>query len=117
MGEKMGRPRFGGLRACVGIAGWPSGWMRGLARVKSISVVAVVVLRRHARGSDGIAINSRECVLDHPCQWTTQKTTMAFGGLTRFATPDIGDGRARTTTLYLTFPPAFRCNQHGRGMG
>jgi hypothetical protein len=42
MWEKMGRPRFGGLRAGLGIAHWLAGWVRGFACVKRLSLVAVV---------------------------------------------------------------------------
>jgi hypothetical protein len=46
MWEKMGRPRFGGLRAGLGIAHWlagrPVGRSRSVAGVKRVSLAVVV---------------------------------------------------------------------------
>jgi hypothetical protein len=42
MWEKTGWPRFGGLRAGLGVAHWLVGRVRGLACVKRASLVAVV---------------------------------------------------------------------------
>jgi hypothetical protein len=70
------------------------------------------VMREYVRGSDGVAINSKEYVLDLS-RWITQKTTWLSRWCAQIRHSGYWGGSARTT-LYLTFPPASCWNQQGR---
>jgi hypothetical protein len=113
MWEKMGRPRFGGLRAGLGIAQV----LVGCSVEKHGTREEIIpcdggVMREYARGNDGVAINSREYVLDLS-RWIPQKTTWILRWCAQIRHPGYWGGWARTT-LYLTFPPASCCNQQSR---